>query len=226
MNIESFSYFQQALNAMGWMLYPLGFCSLLMIALILERFIYFLLLPLIPDNKLSALLNRWKNNVGEQPAWLQKKPRGIALGIKLLNEYQGKTAVREQQLSCWLAKQHQTNTAHLKLLQLIGMVSPLLGLLGTILGMIVMFKGVAQHQGPVTPNILADGLWQAMYTTAFGLVIAVPAIVGAQLFYIWSNSYCQRIQHWLNEFHCQMMVKEHEEGVLEEGSSEKLKAAA
>ncbi|MDE1463170.1 MotA/TolQ/ExbB proton channel family protein [Spartinivicinus poritis] len=223
MNID---YLQQSLNAMGWMLYPLAFCSLLMIALILERFCYFLLLPLISDSKLSVLLNRWKNNVDEQPAWLQKKQRGIAVGIKLLSEYQGKNIVREQQLSCWLAKQHQTNTARLKLLQLIGMISPLLGLLGTILGMIVMFKGVAQHQGPVTPNILADGLWQAMYTTAFGLVIAVPAIVGAQLFYIWSNSYCQRLQHWLNEFHCQMMVKEHEEGSLESNSGQNLKAAA
>ncbi|MCX4026336.1 MotA/TolQ/ExbB proton channel family protein [Endozoicomonas sp. SM1973] len=223
MNID---YLQQALNAMGWMLYPLAFCSLLMIALILERLCYFLLLPLIPDSKLSVLLSRWKNNVVEQPAWLQKKQRGIAVGIKLLSEYQGKNVVREQQLSCWLAKQHQTNTARLKLLQLIGMISPLLGLLGTILGMIVMFKGVAQHQGPVTPNILADGLWQAMYTTAFGLVIAVPAIVGAQLFYIWSNSYCQRLQHWLNAFHCQMMVKEHDEGSLESNSDQNLKAVA
>lgn len=226
MNIESLSYLQQSLSAMGWMLYPLAICSLLMVALILERFIYFLFLPFIPSKKLQTLLNRQKSGVSEQPDWLQQKQRGIAVGLKLLKDYRGQTAVREQQLSCWLARQHQVNTARLKLLQLIGMISPLLGLLGTILGMIVMFKGMAQHQGPVTPNILASGLWQAMYTTAFGLLIAVPAIVGAQLFYIWSNSYCQQLQYWLNEFHCQMMVQENTTAAVSTESGQSLKAAA
>ena len=71
--------------------------------------------------------------------------------------------------------------AGLRLLGLIGVISPLIGLLGTVLGLIEMFKGVAATTGSITPNDLADGLGLAMRTTAAGLMIALPAISGAQL---------------------------------------------
>ena len=70
---------------------------------------------------------------------------------------------------------------HLRLLELIAMVSPLLGLLGTVLGMIQSFQELELAQGAANASVLAGGIWQALLTTAAGLVVAIPAAVGATL---------------------------------------------
>lgn len=67
-------------------------------------------------------------------------------------------------------------------LRIVGTISPLLGLLGTILGIISAFQAIARQSGPVSPSLIADGLWEAMLTTAVGLSIALPALLLAYLF--------------------------------------------
>ena len=67
-------------------------------------------------------------------------------------------------------------TRFLAVLNTVGNISPLLGLLGTITGMILAFKSIADS-GTGDPRIVADGISQALITTATGLVIAIPAIV-------------------------------------------------
>ena len=70
---------------------------------------------------------------------------------------------------------------HIRLLELIAMVSPLLGLLGTVLGMITSFQELELAAGAANASILAGGIWQALLTTAAGLVVAIPAAIGAGL---------------------------------------------
>jgi len=70
---------------------------------------------------------------------------------------------------------------HIRLLELIAMVSPLLGLLGTVLGMIRAFQGLAEAQGAANASVLAGGIWEALLTTAAGLIVAIPAAVAASL---------------------------------------------
>lgn len=70
---------------------------------------------------------------------------------------------------------------HIRVLELIAMVSPLLGLLGTVLGMIQSFQELELAQGAANASVLAGGIWQALLTTAAGLVVAIPAAVGASL---------------------------------------------
>ncbi|MDO9524580.1 MAG: MotA/TolQ/ExbB proton channel family protein [Gemmobacter sp.] len=72
-------------------------------------------------------------------------------------------------------------TRHIRLLELIAMVSPLLGLLGTVLGMIQSFQSLAAAEGAANASILAGGIWQALLTTAAGLLVAIPAAVAAGL---------------------------------------------
>ncbi len=60
-------------------------------------------------------------------------------------------------------------------IRLISSASPLLGLLGTVLGMIQAFKQVSEMGGAVKPAALASGIWVALLTTAEGLIIAIPA---------------------------------------------------
>lgn len=70
---------------------------------------------------------------------------------------------------------------HIRLLELVAMVSPLLGLLGTVLGMIQSFQELELAQGAANASVLAGGIWQALLTTAAGLVVAIPAAIAASL---------------------------------------------
>jgi len=69
----------------------------------------------------------------------------------------------------------------LRTLELIAMVSPLLGLLGTVLGMIEAFRELALAEGSANAALLAAGIWQALLTTAAGLIVAIPAALAAGL---------------------------------------------
>lgn len=70
---------------------------------------------------------------------------------------------------------------HIRLLELVAMISPLLGLLGTVLGMITSFQELELAQGAANASVLAGGIWQALLTTAAGLVVAIPAAIAATL---------------------------------------------
>lgn len=74
-----------------------------------------------------------------------------------------------------------TMSQSLRLLDLISMISPLLGLLGTVLGMVQSFQDLALAQGSANASVLAGGIWLALLTTAAGLVVAIPAAIGSSL---------------------------------------------
>ncbi len=69
----------------------------------------------------------------------------------------------------------------IRVLELIAMISPLLGLLGTVTGMIQSFQELELAQGAANASVLAGGIWQALLTTAAGLLVAIPAAIGASL---------------------------------------------
>ena len=74
--------------------------------------------------------------------------------------------------------------ARINLLTMFANISTLLGLLGTIVGLISAFKGVSGASGAMKQEILASGISVAMLTTAFGLIVAIPCLVG---YYILNN---------------------------------------
>ena len=70
---------------------------------------------------------------------------------------------------------------YLTLLGVIGLIAPLLGILGTIVGMIEVFNSLTSRA--VDPSVLSSGISTALITTAFGLIVAIPALVAHRLFY-------------------------------------------
>lgn len=71
---------------------------------------------------------------------------------------------------------------NLHVIELSGRIAPLLGLLGTVLGMVEAFRNVSGAKGSVDPSVLAGGIWEALLTTVAGLCVAIPAIVIHHLF--------------------------------------------
>lgn len=99
--------------------------------------------------------------------------QGLAAGLPhaaVEAEVQRRGNEEVAQLSSWL-----------RLLDLISMISPLLGLLGTVLGMIKSFQDLSAAQGSANASVLAGGIWEALITTAGGLLVAIPAAAAANL---------------------------------------------
>ncbi len=161
------------LSQLGPVGYPLAACSLLAGAVVLERIVFFVRALGFQDGgaELKALLTSHKG---------EAKPARDELVQLMLLDYK-----------------HQLLRG-IRWLKTIGMLSPLLGLLGTVLGMIVAFQAIAEHAGPVNPALVADGLWEAMLTTAVGLVIALPSLLAAHLFTAIAETHLHRLCLELN----------------------------
>jgi len=152
--------------------------SVLALALILDRFWTQLIYPRFST---AAFLNaRQECNQGGADIAAQSlsaTKHGWESAITLLITNRMLEQSSRQQLALdWLVRERRYLSAGLKLLGLIAAIAPLLGLLGTVFGIIDMFKAIAQNTGPVTPALLAEGMWTAMITTALGLIIAIPCM--------------------------------------------------
>jgi biopolymer transport protein ExbB len=81
------------------------------------------------------------------------------------------------------AGQHEVSllTSHLRLLGAIGAIAPMLGLLGTVTGMIKAFENIAQS-GAGNPNLVASGIAETLTTTAAGLIVAIPSLAAYHFF--------------------------------------------
>ena len=199
-------HLQQMLGVLTW---PLLLCAFISLMIMLERlaiFFHSLKLSLQPANRqwLTELkYSKTKVNDDTKAALLLRlkdQDSLLALGAKrLLSCARHNKAQRDELLSLWLNQQQQQLQAGLKVLQVIGIVTPLLGLLGTVMGLIDKFAELGKAQGPVTPAQLSAGLGLAMNTTAAGLIIALPALTAAHLFGIWAQSQCAHVTHILNQ---------------------------
>ena len=83
---------------------------------------------------------------------------------------------KENQISIEGEKELRNLEFLLKPLEVISNIAPLLGLLGTVIGMINAFSKLEEAGSRVDPAILAGGIWEALLTTAFGLIVAIPAL--------------------------------------------------
>ena len=185
-----------SMGPLGW---PLALCSLLALALLLERLSVFLQLQPISEKTLHSSAAACKDCSVQS---CRKRPSGWRYGLALLERHGNLPAEqREEVLGCWLQEERCRLNRHLRVLQMVGVLAPMLGLLGTVLGMVTMFAGIAEQNGPVTPALLADGLWQALYTTVWGMMIAIPALAAGQGFSFWAERYLERVQMLLNRCH-------------------------
>ena len=85
--------------------------------------------------------------------------------------------------------------SHLRSLEFIGTVSPLLGLFGTVLGMIEAFRQMEQAGSQVDPAVLSGGIWQALLTTGVGLAVAIPTMLAYQ----WLDRRAERHAHRIED---------------------------
>lgn len=163
----------------GILIYPMILLSIIGLAVFLERF--FAIKKATINSR--AFLNKIKvlvmNNQLEEA--IQVSSQIDAPVAHVLNGI-----LKRRNLSYEEIKDSVETEANLQIYQLekyfnvlgtIAAVSPLIGFLGTVTGMIRTFMAIEAHAGQVEPAILAGGIWEALITTAVGLVIGIPALI-------------------------------------------------
>lgn len=165
------------LRSGGWLMLPLLLLSLLAIAIIIER-LYSLRTPrIVPPDLATAIeadIHRGDVDQARDRAEVDPSPLAAVLTSGLRHSGLQREVIKE---SIEETGRHVVAdlSRYLTLLGTIAAISPLLGLLGTVIGMIEVFS-VITEQGVGDPGVLAGGISQALLTTAFGMSIAIPAI--------------------------------------------------
>lgn len=167
--------------AIGWPIWPLIIASVVALALIIERSVSLKRARILPSGLLKdvlALIQRQQLTTEV----IDKLETNSSLGRVLSAVLRGNPATRTQAVQ-------QAETAgnlvsnqlsrYLTLLGSIGSIAPLLGLLGTVVGMIEIF---ASQQSGSDPAQLAHGISIALYCTAFGIIVAVPSVLAYRYF--------------------------------------------
>ena len=168
----------ELLTAGGWLMVLIVLCSIIVLAICIERLYTLNPKKIAPPHLLVTV---WKQlKAGEMDAdrlrtLKQSSPLGRILAAGLGNAYHGRDVMKE---SIQEAADHVVHDLerYLNTLGTIDAVAPLLGLMGTVLGMIKVFAEI-MTQGTGNASALAGGISEALITTAAGLTVAIPALV-------------------------------------------------
>jgi len=168
----------------GFLMWPILLCSVISVTIILERLYKLHRARIKIPNILSRVKNFLKEGKADEALKLCESVNDpvahiLAIGIRIR-----KRSIEEQEKMIFRAgsriiRQLEKNLSGLAI---IGNITPLLGLLGTVTGMIKAFIKIQELGGRVDASVLAGGIWEALITTAAGLSVAIPTLVAYHYF--------------------------------------------
>jgi len=160
----------------GWLMAPILLCSTLSVAIIIERF-WTLRKSQVTPEKLGARVEDWAARHELDQRHLEQLRSGSPLGriyaAALVNRKRSREVIKEAVEDTGRHVVHDLER-FLNTLGTIAGISPLLGLLGTVIGMIKVFSAI-MISGVGDANVLAGGISEALITTAAGLTVAIPS---------------------------------------------------
>ena len=163
--------------AAGWPIWPLLFASIIAVALIIERLVALRRSRVLPSGLLQRVIAEYKQH-GASDAMIAsleaQSPLGRVLSAGLRNVGSSREIMREAIEEAGGVVAHELER-YLTTLGTIASISPLMGLFGTVVGMIEIFG--SQSPTGTNPMQLAHGISVALYNTGFGLVIAIPGMI-------------------------------------------------
>ena len=168
----------ELIQAGGWVMWPIIVCSVAALAIIGERF-WSLQKKYVSPPELVPQVRQWleRDELDETRINLvrESSPLGRILAAGLVNRDHERDVIKEAVEDTGRHVSPELER-YLRTLGTIATISPFLGLLGTVLGMIEMFSGIGS-QGVGDPSIVAGGIAQALITTAAGLAVAIPSVM-------------------------------------------------
>jgi biopolymer transport protein ExbB len=168
----------EIVQAGGWLMLPIIACSVVAAAIILER-LWTLQEKRVLPKHVVAYVREWVTHNELEPEHLQKlhqsSPLGQILAAGLANRHADRELVKESIEDSGRHVVHELGR-YLNSLGTIASITPLLGLLGTVIGMIKVFAAITSS-GVGNPGVLAGGISEALITTAAGLTVAIPSLM-------------------------------------------------
>lgn len=168
----------ELMKAGGWLMWPILACSVVAMAIVLERLWSLRRRRVMPPGLMNQVWE-WQRDQALTPERIQTLAQGSPLGrllsAGLVNRFHSREVMKEALND--VGRQVVADLElYLNTLGTIASVSPLLGLLGTVFGMIDIFT-VIIDAGVGNPGILAGGISEALITTAAGLMVAIPSLM-------------------------------------------------
>lgn len=169
-------------NSGGPIMWPILICSIWALAVVIERLWFLNRIKIDADRFLRSVLEKVKQHKIKEALSdcdTTKSPIGQILRAGILREGRSRQEIKEAIEDAALYEVPLVER-NLNVLATIAHVSPLLGLLGTVTGMVTCFQTIqvkATSTHPLSPGDLAGGIWEALLTTVFGLVVAIPAFI-------------------------------------------------
>jgi biopolymer transport protein ExbB len=168
----------EIVQAGGWLMLPIIACSVAAVAIVLER-LWTLQRKRVLPQEVTAQVWEWVKNNQLDAKHIQSlhdsSPLGEVLAAGLLHRHSPREVLKESIEDSGRHVVHELER-FLNPLGTIAAISPLLGLLGTVSGMIKAFTTITS-QGVGHPEVLAGGIAEALITTAAGLSVAIPALI-------------------------------------------------
>ena len=165
------------IQAAGWPIWPLLLASIIAVALIIERLVALRRTRVVPDGLLARVVGELRQGtLTDQSiaALEQNSPLGRVFAAGLRNARSSREVMKEAIEESGRGVTHDLER-YLTTLGTIASISPLMGLFGTVVGMIELFG--AQSPSGANPMQLAHGIYIALYNTGFGLVVAIPSMI-------------------------------------------------
>ena len=167
----------EIVKAAGWPIWPLLFASVISVALIIERVVALRRAKVVPAGLLQRAVGEFKRG-GDNARLIDElekhSPLGRVLGAGLRHVGSSREVMKEAIEESGSAVAHDLSR-YLTTLGTIASISPLMGLFGTVIGMIEIFG--SQAPGTGNPQQLAHGISIALYNTGFGIFIAIPSMI-------------------------------------------------
>lgn len=174
------------ITAAGWPIWPLIFASMAALAIVFERVWYLRSTQIAPKGLIQDVV---KNLTPFKDPQNLARLHGHSLLGSVAADGLGAALSGQDPEQAMLEKAEEVQDKlekHLDVLSMIASAAPMMGLLGTVIGMIEIFA--TQGQTAQNPEVLAAGISVALYNTAFGLIVAIPALVAYRLFKIRINA--------------------------------------
>jgi len=167
----------------GWLMVPILLCSVIAAAISVERIWTLQRGRITPKNLLAQVWTALKNHdmdAAKVRELRASSPLGQVLAAGIANARRNRDVMKEAMEEAAAQVTHDLER-YLTSLGVIASISPLLGLLGTVVGMIKVFTAL-MLEGAGNANVLAGGISQALITTAAGLSVAIPALMCHRFF--------------------------------------------
>jgi len=175
--------FEQIISNGGPTLYPLALLSVLAFAVFMERGIYFLRNWTDYRALINGIRAEWKGLRAALPEFLEQDKRPLYCLARLQLFYSRKCPhLRNDILKREGERLLSQSFRFVRFLGLTASIAPLLGLAGTVLGLVDTFYLIELKGGQVNPSELAGGIWEALLTTVLGLAIAIPSMLAYHFF--------------------------------------------